>query len=97
MKIGFIGVGKMGVGMVLNLLDAGYEVGFFCQNPKCDCERSIEPRRLAGSFIGGTRTIKRNHHTEPEQYKSSEVDPMSRPILTFFKLHFLGILCQIWR
>ncbi|HCY85509.1 MAG TPA: 6-phosphogluconate dehydrogenase [Desulfobacteraceae bacterium] len=31
MKIGFVGVGKMGVGMVLNLLNAGYEVDFFAR------------------------------------------------------------------
>ena len=33
-----------------------------------------------------------------EAYRENiEVDPKSRPILTFFKLHSFEILCQIWR
>ncbi|WP_321418421.1 TonB-dependent receptor plug domain-containing protein [uncultured Desulfobacter sp.] len=32
-----------------------------------------------------------------DKFYIGEVDPMSRPILTFFKLHFSEIPCQIWR
>ena len=48
-KVGFIGIGKMGLPMVEHLRRAGYEVTVFDLNPA-----NVQPARLAGCHASET-------------------------------------------
>ena len=64
MKLGFIGLGRMGFNIVLNLVDKGINVVAY--------NRSPEPLRKLEKYIGGMRTSLRGSHTSIETSFSIE-------------------------